>query len=83
MTQYLKKVTKDRGQFSATFTNGEKTDSYQAACFFMVMQDKGVEPEDLAAYIKLGGMTDPLKPWDEIRRIAATFSAAKPGTEAA
>ena len=34
-------------------------------------------------YIKLGGMTDSMKPWPEIRRIAATFADTKPGKEAA
>jgi hypothetical protein len=29
--------------------------------------------DELAGYIKLGKMMDPLNPWDEIERIASTF----------
>ena len=50
MTKYLKEVKAGK-QFSARFTSGATTQNYDAACFFMVMQDKGVKPDDLAGYI--------------------------------
>ena len=72
--RYLKKAKAGK-QFSATFTNGERTDSHDASCFFMAMQDKGVGPGDLYAYIKIGKVVDPSHDWKEIERIAKSLGA--------
>jgi hypothetical protein len=71
--KYLKSVELKNGTFLAKFTNGEQTTEKRCADFFMVMQDKGADKDELAGYIKLGKMMDPLNPWDEIERIASTF----------
>ena len=76
--KYLKQIlVKHSDVFRASFTSGAETSSHEVACFFMVMQDKGVEPADLGSHIKLGEMVDPGHDWTEIRRIAATFTQAK------
>jgi hypothetical protein len=76
--KYLARVLIKTGDvFRASFTNGAETDSHDVACFFMVMQDKGIAPADLPAHIKLGEMFDPGHDWKETRRIAATFTQAK------
>ena len=71
--KYLKSVELKNGAFLARFTNGEKTTEKPCADFFMIMQDKGADAEDVAGYIKLGKMMNPFKPWDEIERIAKSF----------
>ncbi len=72
--KYLKKITAGE-KFRAYFVNGQATDSYDVASFFMMMGDKEAKPEDLPGYIKLGRMLDFAKPWDEIEEIAKTFIA--------
>jgi hypothetical protein len=76
--KYLSKISVKTAQpFHATFTNGATTTSHDVACYFMIMEDKGVSPTDLESYIKLGEMVDSGHDWREIRRIAATFIQAK------
>lgn len=77
MTPYLKKITAGKGIFLALFTSGASTKSHDVSCFFMAMQDKGIEPKDLEGHIKLGEMVDPGHDWKEIRRIADTFTKTK------
>ncbi len=67
-----------RTGFTATYCNGEVSQSHDASCFFMIMQEKRIKPADLDSHIKLGKMMDPDHEWDEIQRIAATFQKPKP-----
>jgi hypothetical protein len=76
--KYLKRTEVRTGElFRATFMSGAETTSHDAACFFMIMGDKDVNPADLASHINLGEMTDPGHDWKEIRRIASTFGVMK------
>jgi hypothetical protein len=71
--KYLKSVELKNGKFLAKFQNGERTTQKLCADFFMMMQDKGAAPDELAGYIKLCKMMEPFHPWDEIERIANSF----------
>lgn len=71
--RYLKSVELKNGKFLAKFQNGEQTTQKPCADFFMMMQDKGAAPDELAGYIKMCKMIEPLHPWAEIERIASTF----------
>lgn len=73
-TRYVKSVKASKGKHEITYVNGEKSNSYDSACFFMIMQDKKVKPCDLISYIKIGRLSDSTKNWNEIERIAKTFS---------
>jgi hypothetical protein len=75
--KYLTQVSRSPNGFLAKLTNGATTTSHDAASFFMVMQDKGVTAEHLESHIGLGEMVDTGHDWQEIRRIAATFTKAR------
>lgn len=64
--KYLKKVKMTNGNVEATLKNGKKTNDRTIAAFFMLMDDKNANKSEVKDYIKIGRMTDPLKPWDEI-----------------
>jgi len=49
--KYLKSAASSNKGFTAKFSNGESTRSHSVACFFMAMQDKDAEPDELADYI--------------------------------
>jgi hypothetical protein len=72
--KYLKRVRSFKNFFCAEFTNGVTTSQHEASCFFLIMQDKGVTPAELHSHIKLGEQVDPAHDWQEIRRIAKTFT---------
>jgi hypothetical protein len=67
---FLKTATIHKGAFSATFANGETTDSRDAASFFQAMDDRGKTMSEVEDYIVIGRQCDPLKDWKEIIRIA-------------
>jgi len=57
------------GDFKATLFNDRTTDNYDAACFFMMCQDKDYDVGQAKSMIKAGRQIDPSKPWDEIERL--------------
>ncbi len=73
--KFLKSATHGASGFYGQFSSGAVTTSHEAASFFMVMQDKGANADELDAYIRMGQMVDPSKDWKEIKRIARTFTA--------
>lgn len=77
MTNYLGKISASRGRFDAKFRSGARTDSREVTEFFMLMQDKAMDLEGTMQMIEIGRMIDPCKPWDEIERIAQSFSKRK------
>jgi hypothetical protein len=71
--KFIKSVKNSGRGFSATYANGVKSESFEAAQFFMAMQDKEAGPDELDGYIRLGKMVDPARDWKEISRIAGSF----------
>jgi hypothetical protein len=69
---YLRTVISE--PFSATFSSGAKTTSYDTTCFFAIMDDKATRPEDLNSYIDIALMMGGSHDFAEIRRIAKTFT---------
>ena len=71
--KFLKKIDANlaSGNFKATMFNDRTTDNYDAACFFMMMQDKDYDIEQARSMISAGRMMDSTKPWDEIERLIA------------
>lgn len=67
--RFLKQVDIKNGKFEATFFNGKKTTDRAVASFYMIMQDKDCSKSEVSEYIKIGRMTDPFKPWDEIEAV--------------
>ncbi len=76
---YIKHFTSQPGQFAAEFHSGTTTESHDAVCFFMAMQDSGVTAAELETHIKIAEMAeaDNDHDWQEIRRVAATFNTAE------
>jgi len=70
---FLKLVTVQKGALTATFANGETTDSRDAASFFQMMDDRNKTIEDVEDAIFIGRQCDPFKDWREIQRIADSF----------
>ena len=75
--KFLKKIIDLNGVFHARFHSGAITDDRNAACFFTVMQEKGVGLDEVRSYIRIGEKADPSHDWKEIRRIVATFTASR------
>ena len=67
--KFIKKVDIKNGNFTATFFNGKTTNDRTVANFFMIMQDKDCTKSEAEEYIKIGRMTDFMKPWDEIESV--------------
>ena len=73
---FLKLVTVNKGALTATFANGETTDSRDAASFFQMMDDRNKTIADVEDCIFVGRQCDPFKDWKEIQRMADSFGAA-------
>ena len=71
--KFLKQVDANLqdGNFKATMFNDRTTDSYDAACFFMMAMDEDWDMKQIKAMISAGRMMDSTKPWDEIERLIA------------
>lgn len=75
--RYLTHIAKAE-PFHALFTNGAQTTSRDAACFFTVMEERGIAPADLTSHINISELVDDgCHDWTEIKRIAATFAQAQ------
>lgn len=80
---FLKFATVSKGALTATFANGETTDSRDAASFFQVMDDRNKTLADVEDCIFIGRQCDPFRDWKEIQRIADSFSKERGSRSAA